>query len=275
MKKALIIIAACNEAASLKSFLPRLMKVVNEFKAVEKIDISVVLVNDGSNDTTATVAEENGCRVVHNQRNLGIGLSLRRGYKIAMDENFDFTITMDADGQHDELVLQKMVDVLLLNQTDLVIASRYHKDSERIGVPLDRDFLNISVTAQMRVATGWNITDPLTGFWGMTRRCFLFAIEHDKQERYGVHLEHLIKFWFLCTPRPTHIEIAHPAIYKNHGTWELLTREYSAANQEQRVERFGTHALHILQSLEDVKEIIGKEIVDAEIEKRRKQRWSQ
>lgn len=47
------------------------------------------------------------------------------------------------------------------------------------------------------------------------------------------------------------IEIPHPAIYANHGCG-ILNREYSPGNKEERIERFGTHALHILQALEDV-----------------------
>lgn len=261
MKKLLVIISACNEAASLKKFLPRLMKVVKGLKTPS----TVLLISDGSTDNTANVALSNGCKVINNSRNLGIGASLKLGYKKAVDEDFDFIITLDADGQHDETIIPKVLSLLVKNEADIVVASRYHKESERVGVPIDRDMLNISVTAQMRVVTGWEITDALSGFWGMTRPYFKFCLENGNQNRYGIHLENLIKLWYLCDPKPRRAEIAHPAIYKNHGTLELLTRDYSSANQEQRVERFGTHALHILEALDDVRAT--KEI-DTEIQKR-------
>ncbi len=77
----------------------------------------------------------------------------------------------------------------------------------------------------------------------------------------------------VCNPRPRHIEIPHPAIYSNHGTHSLLTREYSKANQEQRVDRFGTHALHIFEAIEDVREKMGTDIYK-DIESRRLQLFS-
>lgn len=264
MKKALIIISACNEAASLNIFLPRLMKVVKNLP----ISGNVLLISDGSTDQTAKVGQKNGCKVIINPRNLGIGRSLRLGYAEAIEDNYDFTITMDADGQHDETILPQIVNILVNNEADFVVASRYHKDSERLGVPLDRDLLNISVTAQIKAVTGWNVTDPLSGFWGMTRACFQFALENGKQKRYGIHLEHLIKLWYLPTTKPVHLEIPHPAIYQNHGTRQLLTRQYSSANQEERLDRFGTHALHILQAIEDVQLILGDGVY-SEIMKRR------
>ena len=264
MRKFLIIISACNEAVSLEVFLPRLFKIIKDLNLL----VEVLLISDGSTDNTAKIAKQNGCRVIENSRNLGIGSSLRLGYKMAIEENFDFTITMDADGQHDASIINVISDFLLKDKTDIIVASRYHKDSERFGVPIDRDFLNISVTAQMRIATGWNITDPLSGFWGMTKPYFTFAFENGRQPRYGIHLENLIKFWYLCSQRPRYMEVPHPAIYDNHGTHLLLTREYSSANQEQRVERFGTHAIHMFEAIEDVRVKIGNRI-DSEIESRR------
>lgn len=256
----LIVISACNEAASLDQFLPRLQKVAGNLLA------DVLVVDDGSTDQTSKVSKKHGCIVLRNHENKGIGTSLRRGYREAVRGGYDIVVTIDADGQHDPSFLGVMLEKIN-SGADIVVASRYHPDSERIRVPLDRDFLNIAVTAQMRVATGWETTDPLSGFWMMSRPCFEFALKHGRQGRYGIHLEHWVKFWYLSNPRPKLVEIAHPAIYGNHGTLALLTREYSPGNQETRVERFGTHALHILEALEDVRR--HHPGVDEEMAKRR------
>lgn len=260
----LLVISACNEAPSLSQFLPRLSQTIRGLS----IDCNMLVIDDGSSDKTAKVSKDHGCLVLRNPENMGIGTSLRRGYQKAKRDGYDLVATMDADGQHDENFLCPMLEKIK-HGADIVIASRYHPDSERIGVPLDRDFLNVAVTAQMRIATGWEITDPLSGFWIMRRSCFKFALKHGNQTRYGVHLEHLVKFWYLSRPRPKLVEIAHPAIYGNHGTLPLLTRDYSPSNKEARVERFGTHALHILQAIEDVKRT-QHNIVEQEIAKRRR-----
>lgn len=262
--KILIVIAACNEAPSLSRFLPRLSEAVS--KLSEHFDILVI--DDGSSDETSKISRKNGCLVLRNRVNMGIGISLRRGYRKAKKDDYDIVVTMDADGQHDENFLVTMLDQIKRG-AEIVVASRYHPDSERIKVPFDRDLLNIAMSAQVQIVTGWKVTDPLCGFWMMRRSCFEFALRHGHQARYGIHLEHLVKFWYLAEPRPKLVEIPHPAIYGNHGTLPLLTREYSPNNREDRVERFGTHALHLIQAIEDVNRA-RPGIVDSEMSKRRK-----
>lgn len=261
----LIIISACNEAPSLAQFLPRLKVVAKTLG--DKCDILVI--DDGSSDKTGVVSRKNGCLVLRNRENAGIGTSLRRGYRKAIRGGYDVTITMDADGQHDENFLHTMVKSLEKG-ADIVVASRYHPKSERIQVPLDRDLLNIAMTAQIQVVTGWNVTDPLCGFWAMRRKCFEFALKHGRQARYGVHLEHLVKFWYLANPKPKLVEVPHPAIYGNHGTLALLTREYSPNNKEARIDRFGTHALHVVEAIADVQRKLPPEVVDREMASRRR-----
>jgi glycosyltransferase involved in cell wall biosynthesis len=262
--KILIVIAARNDARSLNSFLPMLSQAAADLPD----DCDIMVIDDGSEDGTATVAAKHGCLVQNNGQNMGIGSSLRRGYCVAEEGGYDVVVTMDADGQHDERFLKPMREQLAQG-ADIVVASRYHPDSERFDVPLDRDLLNVSMVAQMRFVTGWEITDPLSGFWMMNRQCFQFALKHGRQTRYGIHLENLIKFWYLSEPRPKLVEIAHPAIYGSHDDRELQTRVYDSNNQEDRLARFGTHPLHILQALEDVKRILPAGTVEREMDERR------
>ncbi len=247
--KTLIIIPACNEAVSLLHFLPRLK---GEVKKITDTEISIAVIDDGSNDDTSKVVQNSGCRLVRNDVNRGLGSSLRRGYTIAVEENYNFLISMDSDGQHDPIFLKHIIKELL-SGVDLVTASRYHPDSMRYNPPLDRDLLNISVTAMMQSVTGWrHLTDPLTGFWGMTQRIADFLSKNLKFERYGTCLEGLIKLWYLLdNPKPNLKEVPHPAIYSNTNGG-FLNRIYSPGNMEDRLDRFGTHARHILDALLDI-----------------------
>jgi glycosyltransferase involved in cell wall biosynthesis len=260
--KMLVVIAACNEAASLEVFLPRLQSAVLGLY-IHNVDTRILIVDDGSTDQTSEVASKYDCIVLRNHKNSGIGVSLRRGYREAVKGGYDVVATMDADGQHSEKYLGVMIEKIRYG-ADIVVASRYHPESKRVQVPLDRDLLNLAVTAQVKMVTGWRITDPLSGFWMMRRQYFEFALKYGRQTRYGIHLEHWVKFWYLTKPRPLIVEVAHPAIY---GNGSLLTRDYSPSNMEIRVERFGTHALHLLEALEDVRRLYPK--VDEEIFERR------
>lgn len=261
MKKMLIAIPARDEAASLAQFLPRLKKTAKELGPA----VTIVVVDDGSKDETVAVAEQCGCEVIRHPENKGLGHSLRAGYKKGVDGGYDWIATLDADGQHDERFLGEVVSSLF-EGADVVIASRYHPKSERRGVPFDRDLLNIAVAAQMRVVTGWNLTDPLSGFWGMQLGVAKFLLEQGRLERYGSCLEHLIKLWYYLDPRPAIVEIPHPAIYA--GDEELATT-YAPDNQERRLERFGTHALHIVEAMKDVRRRLGDMVVNADLARRR------
>lgn len=243
-EKGIVVIPARNEGLSLGKLLPRLQEVI---QGMQGKTIEVVVIDDGSTDNTSKVARQHGCQVLSNQGNRGVGFSVKRGCQLALKKQCDFLVSMDADGQHDTSFLPLML--LHLNQAEVVIASRYHEDSQRINVPLDRDLLNVAVRAMLHAVTGWShLTDPLSGFWAMRRPVIKFLAQELQQEGYGVFLEGLVKLWHLYRPRPTIVEVPHPAIY----TFSLPTRDYSPGNRERRLERFSGHAAHILAALEDI-----------------------
>ncbi len=63
-------------------------------------NIDIVVIDDGSRDNTAAIAEAQGVVVIRNLYNLGKGASLIRGFNYILDKGFDAVITMDGDGQH-------------------------------------------------------------------------------------------------------------------------------------------------------------------------------
>ncbi len=254
-KVCLIGVPACNEGTSLKVFLPRLLAVTSTIKDLE---FDVCVVDDGSNDDTQDVVLSFGDRVklLSNNGNIGLGYSLRRLYERTVKQGYDYLVTMDSDGQHDVNLLEPILARLRVDDLPrLVIGSRYHPESERYGTPLDRDLLNVAFTAIIRSVTKWkDITDPLSGFWAMPALVASFLGHELKLERYGTCLEGLVKLSYLFEGGSVEVvEVPHPAIYQNHSELGLLNREYSPSNKEDRVERFGTHALHVLSALEDVK----------------------
>ena len=243
-KKGVIIIPACNEGKSLNVFLPQLKREIS----ILRREIDVVVFNDGSTDNTEQVVKTNGFITRNHKENLGLGISLREGYKFACDRNYDFLVSMDGDGQHEPSILSKLI-CRLEQGADLVLASRYHLKSPKKSVPLDRKLLNIKNSAAINAFTGWrNITDALTGFWCMNQRVARFLADNLRLERYGTCLEALIKLWYMCNPHPVVAEVPHPAIYAGDG----LNRDYSEAHLEARFGRFRDHASHILQALKDV-----------------------
>jgi len=90
MMKVCVVIPAFNEAKTIGELI----------RQVHKFNPDVVIVDDGSCDGTSGIAEENKAIVLRNERNMGKGASLIRGYAYVLREGFEAVISMDGDGQH-------------------------------------------------------------------------------------------------------------------------------------------------------------------------------
>ena len=62
---------------------------------------SVIVVDDGSQDATAQIAQDSGALVLKHRVNSGKGAALRLGFQHVLEHGYDAVITMDSDGQHD------------------------------------------------------------------------------------------------------------------------------------------------------------------------------
>ena len=68
---------------------------------VLKYASNVLAVNDGSNDGTGELLDERtDIAVVHHDKNRGYGAALRTAFQYAIDEGYEFVVTLDCDGQH-------------------------------------------------------------------------------------------------------------------------------------------------------------------------------
>jgi len=98
--KVWIVIPAYNERFSLAGILDEL----------KSKNFSILVVDDGSMDNTFKVAKKKADFVIRNEKNLGKGMSLKNGINYLLGEtDFDYLITMDADGQHSPLDLDKFL----------------------------------------------------------------------------------------------------------------------------------------------------------------------
>jgi glycosyltransferase involved in cell wall biosynthesis len=89
--KICVIIPVHNEEKTIKA-------VVKEIKSTLGLDVLVI--DDGSSDASAAKAVEGGAQLLKNEKNLGKGKSLVRGFEYLLLRNVDAVITMDGDGQH-------------------------------------------------------------------------------------------------------------------------------------------------------------------------------
>lgn len=114
-----IVIPAFNEAEGLSINLPDVL----EFCKAHHWKL--IIVNDGSTDNTQEVLQkfENQPRlsVIHHKINRGYGGALKTGL-MAVDT--DYAITIDADGQHQLSDIEKLLDLMLEKDADMIVGSR-------------------------------------------------------------------------------------------------------------------------------------------------------
>jgi glycosyltransferase involved in cell wall biosynthesis len=134
----------------------------------------VVVVDDGSADTTSFEAQGAGATVLTLPVNLGYGGALQTGYKYAVREGYDVIGQIDADGQHRAEYLRDLLHALHAGDADVVIGSRF-LDRDGHYRPSAARKLGISLFARLAtLITRHHVTDPTSGFQVMRLRVAQF-----------------------------------------------------------------------------------------------------
>lgn len=164
MKKRLcVIVPAYNEAKVLQSV------VKGSYSAFKKssYNIDIIVVNDGSKDTTSVEAQKGGAIVVDHILNSGAGGATATGLSYANQNGYDAAATMDADGQHSPADVLKGFDKLFKNGGDLLIGSRLI-DSH--GMSKVKILGNWGLSFITRILFGIKTTDSQSGLRIYSRR---------------------------------------------------------------------------------------------------------
>jgi glycosyltransferase involved in cell wall biosynthesis len=149
-----VVLPAYNEGAA----LPHVLRELGEY-----LDDSyeVVVVDDGSSDDTANVAERYPVRLIQHATNRGKGVAIRTGISEAQGEN---VVIMDADATYPVPAIKEMVE--LLDENDLV---RGIRESEPESMPAVNRFGNWLINKLLTVSHGLEGADQLTGLYAMRR----------------------------------------------------------------------------------------------------------
>jgi glycosyltransferase involved in cell wall biosynthesis len=147
---------------------------------------TVVVVDDGSTDATAQIAEAGGAIVVRHQRNRGKGAALNSGLQRARSLCPEAVVLLDADGQHLPHEVPAVVAPVLAGQADIVVGSRYLVNGNRQGrdkgqgrpkghgngngVPRHRAVGHWAFTKLTNAASGVQVSDSQSGFRALSGR---------------------------------------------------------------------------------------------------------
>jgi len=127
--------------------------------------LPALVVDDGSRDDTAGVAEATGATVLRQVPNQGKGAALRAGLRWALDQHYDAVLTLDADGQHDPAEIPAFLAQHAVTHADLLIGCRDFSQ-----MPLSRRVANTLGRWSFSWALGQRVEDNQSGYRLLSRR---------------------------------------------------------------------------------------------------------
>jgi len=120
MVKISVIIPCYNESQT----IGRLVNDISNFHP----DCEIIVINDGSSDDTAVIAEEAGATVYNHPYNIGNGAAIKSGIRRASG---DILVFMDADLQHNPEDIETLLNYF--PDYDMVVGARSKKDQTSLG----------------------------------------------------------------------------------------------------------------------------------------------
>lgn len=152
MMKVLIIIPAYNEEENIKKVVDELIQ--------SYIQYDYIVVNDGSKDKTGKVCRQNGYNLLDLPINIGLSGGVQAGFKYAYEQEYDYAIQFDGDGQHLPQYIILMLNEMKKKKADIVIGSRFLCEKKMRNL---RMLGSVLISLIIKITTGKKITDPTSG----------------------------------------------------------------------------------------------------------------
>ena len=160
-KKIVVVLPAYNAAATLQRTCVEIPR--------EIID-DVILVDDGSKDSTAQIAASLGLKVKVHEKNLGYGGNQKTCYRLALDAGADVVVMLHPDYQYSPRLLAAMAAMATSGHYDVVMGSRILGGGALLGgMPPYKYVCNRLLTAFQNMLMGTKLSEFHTGYRAFTR----------------------------------------------------------------------------------------------------------
>jgi glycosyltransferase involved in cell wall biosynthesis len=164
LEKGCIIIPAFNEQKNIAEVVGSAAKI-----------LPTLVIDDGSQDNTASIAKDNGAITFLQNPNQGKGAALKRGFSEAIQLGFDYGITVDADGQHDISEIPEFQSLNDSDHFDLIIG---YRDFSKM--PISRRIANTLGGLAFSWAMGMKILDNQSGYRLMSKRMMQVVLNSEE-----------------------------------------------------------------------------------------------
>ena len=152
--KTAVVIPAYNEEKFISEVVRQCRLIVN----------LVIVINDGSNDNTGLLAQQQGAKVIDLPENTGVGNALKTGFRFALEMGVQTVITVDADGAHDPSEIGSVLNAHFTGRHSLTIGTRFDKPDAVSQIPSQKRWSNLLATALVNRIARTKLSDALSGF---------------------------------------------------------------------------------------------------------------
>ena len=186
--KILIISPTYNENKNISQLIEKIFKL--------NVDVHLLVIDDNSPDGTADIVKSHmltntNIYLLERPSKLGLGTAYCKGFKYAIENDFDLIIQIDADLSHDPSDIIKMIKNI--EGYDMIIGSRYINGVNVVNWPMNRLLLSYFANIYARLLTRVPVYD-LTGGFKCFKRIVLEKIDLDLIESEGYSFQIEINF---------------------------------------------------------------------------------
>lgn len=165
--KLIIYMPALNEEEGISEVIKSLPKVI------EGIDeIKVLVVDDGSTDSTGKIAKESGADVVTHAVNKGVGRAFQSAVQYALESGGDILVSIDADRQFNSAQIPHIIQPILNKEADMVTGNRFKRGIPK-NMPKSKYWGNEQMSKLISLISGQRFRDVSCGFRAYNREALL------------------------------------------------------------------------------------------------------
>ena len=157
MNKFLCAIPCYNEEIN----LPSLFEDLETNQIPEHFEI--IFIDDGSKDSTKSMIEQKGYRVVSHEKNMGYGQAVKTAFQFGKEHDFSYFAIFPGDHQRSASDLLKMQRLIIQENADAIVGSKFHIYSKKHG-PIGRKYGNRMFSGLAKYGWGSDFDDVLSGF---------------------------------------------------------------------------------------------------------------
>lgn len=125
----------------------------------------IIVADDGSTDNTPNILKKFNVKLIRNEKNLGIGVGMKKAIRYGLENNFDIFVIMAGNGKDDPREIPSLLQPIIEQDYDYVQGSRHLRSaSYKKNTPFFRLVAVRGFTLMWRLATGFHATDASNGF---------------------------------------------------------------------------------------------------------------